>query len=144
MRQAIVFAVIAAVFYAGEIVITDLKLSRISPRLLTFMYATGVAILVGASLLLYPEKDLSFPQGKEWGLVSLMVGVSFIAATAHFVALHEHTGAATMCTYYSLLPVIASGLIFIFSTREVPSGRIILAWLLGALAVYLIVTATKK
>jgi drug/metabolite transporter (DMT)-like permease len=144
MQNALVYALLAMIFYASEIVVTDLKLGRLSPRLVTLLYATGVALLAGLSLILFPDKSLEWPTRKEWWFVALMVVVSFIAATMHFFALHEKAGATTMCTYYCLLPVTAALLVYLFSgEHKVPSWRTIAAWVLGAVAVYLISTEKK-
>lgn len=142
MRLAIVFAALAMLFYASEIVVTDLKLGRISARVLTFLYATGVAVLAGISLILVPEKEgFKWPNKSELPFVGLMIAVSFIAATTHFYALHEKAGATIMCTYYGLLPVTAALLVAIFSQEHnLPSWRAVAAWIFGAIAVYLIST----
>lgn len=141
MTKAMMFSLMAMFFYAVEIVTTDLKLSEMNPRLTTFFYATGVGVLSGVSLLLFPIEDTDWPKGSSvWMFVALMVGASFVAATAHFFALHEKSGAAVMTTYYALLPVTASVLVFTFSNQELPSLRMVLAWILAAIAIYLVTT----
>lgn len=144
MTKAMIFSLMAMFFYAVEIVTTDLKLSSMNPRLTTFFYATGVGILSGISLLLFPIKETEWPKGSSmWIFITVMIGASFVAATTHFFALHEKSGAAVMTTYYALLPVTASVLIFTFSSHELPSLRMVLAWLLGTIAIYLVATDMK-
>ncbi len=144
MTKAMIFSLMAMLFYAVEIVTTDLKLSSMNPRLTTFFYATGVGMLSGISLLLFPIKETDWPKGSSvWIFIGLMVAASFIAATAHFFALHEKSGAAVMTTYYALLPVTASALIFTFSSHELPSLRMVLAWILATIAIYLVTTDIK-
>lgn len=144
MRLALIYALVAMAFYAVEIVITDLQLGKIPARVVTLMYATGVAILAGTSLLIFPEKEFVWPSRKEWGFVVLMVIVSFVAATTHFLALHNKAGSTTMGAYYSLLPVTAALLIYFFAKeQQLPSWRMVLAWVLGAIAIYLVSTEKK-
>jgi uncharacterized membrane protein len=145
MQNAQFVAMVAMVFYAMEIVVADLALGRVSPRFLTLLYATGVAVCAGLSLITNPPKGgVVSPNRSEWLFVLLMIAVSFIAATAHFEALHAKAGATTMCTFYCLLPVMAALLVFFFTEEHrLPSKRMIAAWLLGAVAVYLVVTDKK-
>lgn len=84
------------------------------------------------------EEETRLPTGNEWWYVVLMVAASFIAASAHFYALNQRATAVVMCTFYALLPVTASLLVFVFSKRELPSWKVILAWVLAAVAVYLV------
>lgn len=138
MRDALYLSLIAMMFYAIEIVVTDLKLGNISPQLLTIFYSGGVCLVAIVIMLTTSKEPLSYPQGKEWWFVILMIFASFVAASTHFAALHKHTGAAVMCIFYSLLPVTASLLVFIFSKREAPSPKMIIAWILAGIAVYLV------
>lgn len=134
----------AMFFYAVETVTTDLNLSFLNPRLTTFFYATGVGLLSGISLLIFPIEEAEWPKGLTvWLFIALIVSASFVGATAHFFALHEKSGAVTMSTYYSLLPVTASVLVFFFSTQELPSLRMLAAWALGSIAIYLVASDTN-
>lgn len=145
-RTAIALSFVAMLFYASEIVITDLKLGNVSPSVLTVLYSGGVALIGIAWLIINSgrsKEPLIYPSGKEWIFVGLMIAVSFVAASTHFAALHKHTGAAVMCIFYSLLPVTASILIFIFSNREPPSWKMIIAWVLAGIAVYLVASDKK-
>ena len=141
MKNALFFSLIAMVFYATEIVVTDLKLGKVSPKLLTILYSGGVmACAIAYFLFSYftSEEETRLPTGNEWWYVVLMVAASFIAASAHFYALNQRATAVVMCTFYALLPVTASLLVFVFSKRELPSWKVILAWVLAAVAVYLV------
>ena len=55
MGRALVFCTVAMVCYGLEIALADWKLARLSPRLLAFCYALGVAACAGISLLAAKE-----------------------------------------------------------------------------------------
>ncbi len=126
----------AMLFYAMEIALTDHKLSNITPRLLTLCYALGVAICAAIGLLFQHEK-IHMPQATQWIFVILMILASFIAASAHFEALHKGSGAVKLTMFYCLMPVAASFYMAIFKW-ECPNYKTIGAWLLAATALYLL------
>jgi drug/metabolite transporter (DMT)-like permease len=132
-------SIVAMAFYALEIAITDWKLAEISPRLLTFFYSLGVAIFSLGSIIFAKEAP-ALPDFKQSIFVALMVLASFIAASAHFHALASGTGAIKLTMVYMLLPVAAAFYMFIFK-HEFPDSRIILAWVLSVVALYLLSTA---
>lgn len=140
MRLSLLFCFLAMTGYALEIAVTDWKLARVSPRLLTFGYSLGVATLAAMSLL-HGRESLIAPSAREWPFVGLMVIASFLAAWAHFAALHEGASAPVLAMFYCVMPMAASGWMFLF-TGEIPSARMLLAWLFGAVALYLASTAT--
>lgn len=137
MQNANLFAIIAMTLYATESFIADVKLSRIPPLTLTFYYSFGVMVFAGTTMFLTRTQNI--PSGSQWLYVVLMVVCSFGAAVAHFSSLHFHAGAIKLTTFYMFLPVVASVLGIIFLGKY-PSIRILLAWCLGALALYLIST----
>lgn len=132
-------SIIAMAFYALEIAITDWKLSAISPRLLTFFYSAGVAVFSLGSII-YAREMHAAPDGKQSAFIILMILASFIAASAHFQALTTGTSAVKLTMVYMLLPVAASFYIFLFK-QQLPDIKIIFAWLLSAIALYLLSTA---
>lgn len=142
MKSVTLLCTLAMLFYALEIAVTDWKLSNISPRLLTLCYALGVAICAGISLC-FGHEEIRGPQGRQWLFVILMVFASFIAASTHFQALHEQSGAVRLTMFYCLLPVAASLYMAMFK-GEVPSIRTFAAWIAAALALYLISSGDKK
>ena len=129
-------AILAMAFYALEIAITDLKLGTISPRLMTLYYSSGVAIFALVSLLISREQ-ITVPSGTTTWFVILMILSSFVAATAHFIAIHEGLGTARMSLAYAFLPV-AGALYISFFKRELPSWNLILACVLAGIALYLV------
>lgn len=141
MKLATWFCILAMLFYALETSITDWKLTRVSPRVLTLCYALGVAICAAVSLIF--TKDVQLPQGSQWGFVVLMIGASFIAASSHFAALHHDSGAVMLTMFYCLMPVSAALFTAIFKL-EVPNWRVVVAWLIAAIALYLISTAKTE
>jgi drug/metabolite transporter (DMT)-like permease len=142
MKSITLFCTVAMLFYALEIAVTDWKLSNISPRLLTLCYALGVAICSGISLC-FGQEEIRGPQGKQWIFVLLMVLASFVAASSHFQALHEQSGAVKLTMFYCLLPVAAS--IYVAMLKgELPNARIMVAWPIAALALYLVSSGAKE
>lgn len=132
-------SIVAMAFYALEIAITDWKLSSISPRLLTLFYSLGVALFSLASILI-ARGNHAMPDMKQMGFVVLMILASFIAASAHFHALTTGTGAIKLTMVYMLLPVAASFYMFIFKL-QIPDLKIVAAWALSVVALYLLSTA---
>lgn len=141
MKTATLFCTMAMLFYALEIALTDWKLSSISPRFLTLCFAVGVAVCAAVALLVGHEK-IRMPEGNQWLFVILMIVASFIAAETHFAALNRQSGAVTLTMFYCLLPVAASFYMAIFKW-ELPNYRVVLAWLVAALALYLLSTGEK-
>ena len=128
-------------FYALEIALTDWKLSSISPRLLTFCFSLGVAVCAGATMLISHEK-IRMPEGYQWVFILLMIGASYIAALAHFEALNRQSGAVMLTMFYCLMPIASSFYMAIFK-GALPNYRVVLAWLVAALALYLLSTGEK-
>lgn len=140
MNDAIFFSLSAVAFYALEIFITDWKLSHISPRFLTLCYALGVAIFAFIGVLSLKPGQVITPNGKDWVFIILMIIASFGGAISHFFALNRSTGTIALTIYYMLLPVAGSIYVYIFR-GNIPSIRIVIAWLLAGIAVILITTA---
>ena len=63
----------------------------------------------------------------------LMIIASFVAATAHFFAIHNNAGAIALTMFYSVMPVIASIFIFIFR-GDTPSPLMIVSWVFAAIS----------
>ncbi len=129
-------ALIAMAFYALEIAITDFKLSAISPRLLTLMYSVGVATFAFISLIFNPAR-VGAPHANQMSFIASMIIVSFIAASAHFYAINQGIGTTRLTLVYALLPVAGSLYILILK-RELPSWNLIIAYILAAIALYLV------
>lgn len=142
MKLAILFCILAMLFYALEIAVADWKLTSVSPRFLTLCYSLGVAICAAISLLV-GNSPIKTPQGYQWFFVALLIGASFIAAVSHFEALHHESGAVMLTMFYCLMPVAASFYMACFK-REVPNLRIVLAWIVAAVALYLVSTSKSK
>jgi drug/metabolite transporter (DMT)-like permease len=141
MNTAISYCLVAMAFYALEIAITDWQLSGLPPRLVTFLYAIGVATCAGVRLLF--EDRLVAPTGRQWIFVGLMVAASFLAATAHFEAIHRQAGAVVLTLAYCLMPVAASIYMALFAGR-LPTLRTAIAWVIAALALYVLATAPER
>lgn len=141
MRTASLFCALAMLFYALEIALTDWKLSNISPRFLTFCFSLGVAICA-AVMLAFDRGKIVMPQGYQWIFILLMIASSFVAALAHFEALHRQSGAVMLAMFYCLMPVAASFYTALFKSA-LPNYRVMLAWLVAALALYLLTTGEK-
>ena len=141
MTSPVGFCLLAMAFYALEIAITDWQLSRLEPKLVTFLYAAGVALFAGIRLAIGERTPL--PTGRQWLFVALMIVASFLAASAHFQALHERAGAVVLTLSYCLMPVAASVYMALF-TGLVPDFRTVAAWLLAAIALALLATAPSR
>jgi drug/metabolite transporter (DMT)-like permease len=130
---------LAMAFYALEIVLTEWQLTNLSPRLLTFLYSTGVALFALSTLFLARETH-SLPTSKESIFVLLMVFCSFLAASAHFQALTTGTSAVKLSMFYALMPVMASIFAAILE-HKYPSLHLFFAWILASAALYLVAIA---
>lgn len=130
------FAIIAMGFYALEIAISDLKLSEISPRLLTFYYSLGVAICALISMILNHD-SVVLPAKNSIVFVIIMVLTSFVAATAHFYAISSGIGTSKLSLAYAFMPVTGIILMLIFR-KELPSLEIIIGCVLAVVALYLV------
>lgn len=135
------FAIIAMSFYALEIAISDLKLSDISPRLLTFYYSLGVAICALVSMILNHD-SIVLPAKNSFVFVIIMILASFVAATAHFYAISSGVGTSKLSLTYAFMPVAGIILMLIFR-RELPTLEIVIGCILAVVALYL-VTASDK
>lgn len=136
MGKALVFCTVAMVCYGLEIAVADWKLTRLSPRLLTFCYALGVAACAGLSLLFSRDRP-ALPVGPEWMFLGLMILASFAAALAHFAALHARAGAVVLTLCYCLLPVVAS-VFGVVVKGEVPTAKLALGWVAAVIALILV------
>lgn len=139
MKSGMFMCVIAMLFYALEITITDLKLTSLPPKFITACYAVGMAIFSLTTLFFY-KTSIVTPDLKQSSFIFLMIVASFIAASSHFQALHQNVGTLTLTMAYSLMPVAAALFTAIFE-HKFPSLQIVVAWLLGGGALYLIGTA---
>ncbi|MEQ1849144.1 MAG: EamA family transporter [Candidatus Peribacteraceae bacterium] len=129
-------AILAMAFYALEITITDLKLGHVPAQLLTFLYASGVAIFALVNMLSHKE-TLTMPNAATWGFVATMVFVSFVASSAHFQALHDGIGTAKLTIAYAFLPVVGAVYVALLK-KEMPSVNLILACVLAGISLYLV------
>ena len=141
MTIAVLFSTMAMLFYALEIAIADWKLSDVSPRLLTLLYSSGVATYAAISLLISHD-SVKAPEGYQWIFIAILITSSFIAAVSHFEALNHESGAVMLTLFYCLMPVAASFYMALFK-REMPGMRVIVAWLIAGLALYLLSTGEK-
>lgn len=142
MNNPHVLCAIAMTFYAVEMTITDKRLQDVHPRFLTLCYS-GIIFVLTLIWLAQNRDEVELPKGSKWVPIILMGVVSFIAAHAHFSALHKNAGAVQLGLYYALLPVVAS-LVDVAITRELPSIRIVIGWLLGAASLWCVTGAGAK
>lgn len=139
MKWSLFFSMLAMTLYASEIVTTDLKLSKINPWSMTFLYGLGTALIALPFVLGSPDlvEMKTWPtKAAEWGFVILICVFAAGAAWAHFSALNHHSGAVILCTFYMLLPVVAAGLMAILG-HGLPTWRLVVAWILAGAALYL-------
>ena len=133
-RIALVLCFMASLCYAAELVITDKKLGKVSPIVLTFFFGITIAICALPGVLHGIKTGSAvFPPWKSVMLVVAVGVLSFLADWCHFGALHYKAGGTVLATFYMLLPVFSS-----MMKGNVPSLRMIAAWVLGGAALYLI------
>lgn len=135
MKLANLLCIASMVFYTLELVIADLKLGNVTPRFLTFCYAFGISILMLPNIAL-SYKTLTLPSVSQWHWMSAMVLVSLLGALSHFAALHYKVGSVRLSLAYLLMPVVAAVIIAI-SKGQLPSVRLIVAWLFAILSLFL-------
>lgn len=137
----------AALFYAAEIVVADKWLKSVSPMLLTFYVSLANAIFSFAFLII---RNSSNEDGaltsmtansnlKVWGFILLLGALNCLADWSHYGALKKHASAATLATFYLLIPVFCTIL-----KGEFPSARMLAAWFFGAITLYLISDELKS
>lgn len=140
MNYGLLFCVLACVFYAGEVVMVDKWLSHTSPIMITMLFGAGIAIFAVPGVLQGVQSgSIAMPSWKE---VMLILGIAFVAFLAdwfHFAALNQRVGAVVIATSYVLIPVACS-----IMKWESPSLKMIVAWILGGIALYLISDELKK
>jgi drug/metabolite transporter (DMT)-like permease len=78
-----------------------------------------------------------WPQGHEWWWVIAMATMSFVGGWSHFAALNAHSGAVKLGMFYMMLPVAAS-LPKLVLKGELPTCKMIIAWILVGVAIWLI------
>ena len=66
-----------------------------------------------------------------------MILASFVAAVAHFAALHAGAGAVVLTLCYCLLPVVAS-VFGVLAKGECPESRLVLGWVAAVVALVLV------
>lgn len=146
--------IIASAMYATEIVLTEKYLKGVSSVVLTMLLGATIVIF-GIPFALYtghtngvevhnPKADsvtssLKLPTMRQIGILILVSGFSFLADWAHFEALKRHASSAALATFYVLIPVICTAI-----KGEWPSWKMIAAWILGGVALYLIGDELKE
>lgn len=140
--------ILASAMYATEIVLTEKYLKGVSSVVLTMLLGATIVIF-GIPFALYaahsngvevhdPKAEsstssLKLPSVKQLGILILVSGFSFLADWSHFEALKRHASSAALATFYVLIPVICTAM-----KGELPSGRMVAAWILGGAALLLI------
>ena len=135
---AAVLAIIATIFYTGETVATDTKLSHVNSMLLTFLVGIGSAIISGSCLLIRPPETLAMPSRSEIGWVAVIIACTFFADWFHFMSLEMRAGAIVLCTSYALMPLFSSMMEF-----KLPSKDLVGAWVSIAFALFFILRHAK-
>lgn len=131
--KAVVLALVATFSYALETVVADKKLSNANPFAITLLMGVVAIIVSGARLLFFtPVTEMQWPKQEQYLWLALVLVLAYMADLCHFYALHHNVGAVVLCTSYALLPVLAS-----MMKGEVPSTRLIIAWLFAACALLL-------
>lgn len=132
--SALTFCLLASVLYTFELAVTDRQLPRVSPIALTGLFGICIAAsAIPGAITSYRQGELELPRGREWILIAVLGALSFLADWCHFSALHYRAGSAVLATFYLVLPVTCSILLW-----EPPSLRRVVAWILGGIAILLV------
>lgn len=152
MNKALFLCVAAAFLYATEIVVANKFLKPISPLVLTL----GVALVISAcsaicithrlatqasnqteaeKLEALDEEKLpiAFPTKEQLAIIFLLGLLNFLADWSHYAAIKSQAGGAVLATFYILIPVFSKTM-----GGEWPSLRLLSAWVLGGLLLYLL------
>ena len=136
MKTAIVLCLLASTLYAAEITLTDKRLEKVSPVVLLFFLGLMTCLVTLPMVLWNVRKgELVFPDQSQWIILGIVLLLGVAGDWAHFSALHFKSGGIVLATFYMLLPVLCS----IFEGQR-PSWKTIIAWGLGAVALFLIST----
>lgn len=133
MSNGLLFSICACFFYATEFVIADKWLGKTSPILITMLFGLGICTFSLPGVFRgFQDGTIQAPGGKEILIVFAAAFLSFLADWFHFAALHQRVGAVIVATSYLLIPIMCSAM-----KCEAPSLRMIGAWILGGMALYL-------
>jgi hypothetical protein len=121
MKLALTLCLMCSLFYAIE----------------TFIAAIGIVIISGTCLALNPPTMEQMPVRADYKFILLVTVFFFLADYFHFLSLHKNSGAVLLSTTYVLIPVFCSVLKW-----EKPSPQVVIAWILGAIAILLIGQST--
>jgi drug/metabolite transporter (DMT)-like permease len=132
---------LAAAFYAGEMVITDNRLTKMSPVVLTFLTSLGMTVFT-LCLMVYDHSywaQIKTATTHEWYGIGLLVLACCLGALCHYGSLHKDTGATMLALFYVLLPVFAAAMKF-----EKPTPKMIFAWILAGVSCYIASTILSE
>ncbi len=134
MNWPLVFCMLAALFYAGEVAAVDRWLTHVSPVAMTMIFGIAIAIFALPGVLHgMQSKTITLPGWKEVIMICAVAFISFLADWTHFAALSHKAGGTTVATFYVFIPIFCS-----IMKWEMPSLRIFASWVLGGIALYLI------
>jgi drug/metabolite transporter (DMT)-like permease len=132
---ALVFSLMAAVFYSGEIVSQEKKLSIVSPIVVTFLFGCGIMVYGMPTVVAEVAMGtIKWPSRWEWLLIFLIPIVAFLADWAHYTAIYAHAGSTLLATMYMAIPMFSSMLCL-----EVPTTLRIIAWLFSGASLMVLV-----
>lgn len=134
MNVALILCMLAALLYAGEVTTVDRWLTHISPVVMTMIFGISIGIFsVPGVLQGMQSKTITLPDWKEVIIIVAIAFISFLADWTHFAALSQKAGGTTVATFYVFIPIFCS-----IMKWEAPSWRMLGAWVLGGIALYLI------
>lgn len=133
------FAAAAMIFYAIQNVTIERKLADLSPLVLIFFFGLGLAFTSGAiiSFQQFLGIDQIIPRWNQYWFIVFCAVLLVIADWSYFSAYHVGGSVTQVTTVVILMPVVAS-LINGFTGGAWISWNRLLAWLLSAIAVWLV------
>jgi len=139
--KAIVCALLATFCYTGDTVITDAKLAKVNTWVVTFLMGVVALVISSAVLAFYriTNKEIEMPNVGQLGWLAAFLLLSYFADVFHFTAMQNHIGVVPLCFAYALMPVI--GAVYeAFFKGQLPDARTTIAWLLGTISIWLILS----
>lgn len=132
--MALIFCLLASIFYATEIVVSEKHFAKIPPEVTTCLVALGIFLFsLPRAVSNWHKIDLAHTPSSVWFFFLFIGFLSYLGDWSHFSALHQNAGSVVLSMFYMLLPVICSLLKW-----QLPSWKLSCAWIFSAFALYLV------
>lgn len=149
MKPALFLCLLASFLYAVEIQLTERFLKGVSSIVLTMMFGLTIFLCALAFVVYGSLKGtvvtsdelgsaeemttIAWPVGWQWVFIVIVGVATFGADWAHFGAIQKHASGPMLATFYIAIPIMCN-----MMKGEIPSWKMVLAWILGGAALALI------